>query len=362
MRSWPQVIAWASAAACSAPLTAAVPVEVRQQQLAPGVHQFTVPADGYVEDLNALAVITDAGVLVFDTTTRPSTARDILARIRKLTDKPIRYVVNSHWHPDHWSGNEVFAAGNPGVEIIATEQMRDFMLNMSPLWPRRLPEALATQEKTVAANEAKGVGPAGQPLTAELRGQIATELQLIRDMVGEQVNVRRTYPTLTYDERMVIRLGGREIQLLSVTGDAAGTTVLYLPAERILSTGDAVSWPLPYYTPPIREHAASLRQLATLDTAIIVPGHGPAMRDRSYLLLEAELFEEIVRQVEAALRGGTLTLEEVQAKVSLPDLQRRFEALDPDVAPNWKAWTDGLVRNAFIDLRDSKMPPTPPAR
>jgi cyclase len=354
VRLLPQAIAWASAAISWAPSTAAVPVEVRQQQLADGVYQFTVAADGYVEDLNSLVVVGDADVLVFDTTTRPSTARTILKRIRAITRKPIRYVVNSHWHPDHWSGNEVFAAANPGVEIIATEQMRGYMLNMRPFLAARQPQTLARLEKRVAENHAKGVGPNGEPLTPRLRHEIDTELAMIRDRVDEQVRLTPTYPTLTYDDRLVLRQGKREIQLLSVTGDAAGTTVLYLPGEGILATGDTVSWPLPYYTPPIREQAASLRRLAALDPRILVPGHGPTMRNLDFLKLEAAMFEEVVRQVEAALRGGAGTIEEVIAKVNFDAMKARFTPLDPDIAPNWDTWTAGLVRNAFVDLRDSK--------
>src|SRR4029079_2831569 len=134
-------------------------------------------------------------------------------------------------------------------------------------------------------------------------------------MGGEQLKVKRTYPTLTYADRMTLRHGGREFQFISVTGDAAGTTVLYLPKERILITGDAVSYPLPYYTPPLSQHARSIRELAALDPAIVVPGHGPAFRDTTYMLLEAELFEDVLRQAQAALRNGAATIDEVQARV-----------------------------------------------
>ena len=176
-------------------------------ELADGVYQFTVKADGYVEDLNSLVLVGDEDVLVFDTTTRPSTARDILRRIRAITDKPIRYVVNSHWHPDHWSGNEVFAAANPGVEIIATEQMAGFMRNMRPYLASFQPRSLARLEKRVAENHAKGVGPGGEPLTPQLRREIDTELAMIRDRVDEQVALTPTFPTLTYDDRLVLRQG-----------------------------------------------------------------------------------------------------------------------------------------------------------
>src|SRR3954464_11623987 len=123
------------------------PVEISKTELAPGIFQFTVASDGYVEQLNSVAIVNDADVLVFDTTTRPSTAEEIIAEIRKITGKPVRFVVNSHWHPDHWSGNQAYAAAFPGLEIIATEKERDLMLNLSAFYPSYIPKGLAAQEK-----------------------------------------------------------------------------------------------------------------------------------------------------------------------------------------------------------------------
>jgi glyoxylase-like metal-dependent hydrolase (beta-lactamase superfamily II) len=330
------------------------PVEISRTELAPGIYQFTVASDGYVEQLNSIAIVNDSDVLVFDTTTRPSTARTILAEIRKITPKPVRFVANSHWHPDHWSGNEVFAAADPQLEIIATEKERDLMLNLSAFYPSYIPKGLAAQEKSVAEQFASNKRPDGSALTPELRKQIALELQQIRDMTAEQLKVHRTYPTLTYTDQLILRHGGREFRFRSVTGDAAGTTTLYLPKERILITGDAVSYPLPYYTPPLSEHAKSLRELAALNPAIVVPGHGPAFHDTGYMLLEAELFEDVLRQTQAALRNGAVSIDDVQAKVDLSAFRDRFAHGDADIARQFPTFVQGMVRKAYIELRDSK--------
>jgi cyclase len=352
------VIGWA-APGFAQPMT---PVAISRTELAPGVHQFTVAADGYVEQLNSVAVIGDDEVLVFDTTTRPSTARTILSEIRKLTSKPVRTVVNSHWHPDHWSGNEVFADAYPALQIVATEQERDFMMNVAAMWPRTMPVGLAAAEKEAADMLASGLERPGVPLTPAKRAAVALELGHIRDRVAEQLKVRRTYPTVTYTDRLTLRRGGREMQLISVTGDAAGTTVLWLPKERILLTGDAVSYPLPYYTPPLSEHARSLRMLASLNPAIIVPGHGPAFRDTSYMMLEAELFEEVIRQTRAALQGGAVTIDDVQARLNFDTLKARFVSHDPSVRDEFDGYAKRMARRAYIELRDSKeIPPPQPA-
>jgi cyclase len=99
-------------------------VAVEKVQIADGIYQFSTAPDGYVPNGNSVVIVNEKDVLIFDTFSRPSTSRTVLAEIRKITDKPVRYVVNSHHHPDHWSGNEVYAEAFPNLEIIATEQSR----------------------------------------------------------------------------------------------------------------------------------------------------------------------------------------------------------------------------------------------
>ena len=331
---------------------AMAPVTVTRTELADGVHQFTVASDGYVEHLNSVAIVTRAGVVVFDTTARPSTARTILAELRKLTDQPVRYVVNSHWHLDHWSGNEVFAAAFPGVEIIATEQERELMLNMAPSWATTLPAAVEAQARLVAEQAASGFVAPGVPLTPERRRADALDLERSKDLLAEQLAARRVYPTLTYVGRLTLHLGGREFRFISATGDAAATTVLLLPNERILITGDVVTWPLPYYTPPLSEHAKSIRELARLEADIVVPGHGPAFRDKAYMTLQAELFEAILQQVRDALRAGRVSLDDVQQAVDVASFRERFARGDAVIADAFQGFVRGMVRRAWIELRD----------
>ena len=113
---------------------------------------ITAP-DGYVPNGNSVVIVNANDVLVFDTFTRPSTARTVLAEIRKLTDKPVRYVVNSHHHPDHWSGNEVYAQAFPGLEIIASEETRQFMLNIANAWPAVFTENLRQDQADLGNTE-----------------------------------------------------------------------------------------------------------------------------------------------------------------------------------------------------------------
>src|SRR5215212_2872642 len=76
---------------------------------------------------NAVAILSDEGVLVFDSNGTPAASAAVLAEIRKLTDQPVKYVVNSHWHWDHWYGTETYTHAFPGVQVVAHEKTRTMM-------------------------------------------------------------------------------------------------------------------------------------------------------------------------------------------------------------------------------------------
>src|SRR6185295_5149196 len=79
---------------------------------------------------NNVVIINDAGVMLVDTGTTPANARRFVADVRLITTKPIRYVVNTHWHYDHTDGNQIFG---PGVQIIAAEYLRNAIVNFDVL-------------------------------------------------------------------------------------------------------------------------------------------------------------------------------------------------------------------------------------
>lgn len=328
--------------------------QITRTQLADGVFHLQAGADGYVANTNMVVVVNDRDVLLFDASTRPSTARAVLAEIRKITDKPVRYVVNSHWHPDHWSGNEVFAEAFPGVDFVTTEQTKIYMMSMGNFFAVRFKDRLAQFEVTYAKEMATGKDDEGNVLTAQQRADETAFMERYRSFAAEMQAVRRTYPTLTYADELRLGRGAQEIVLMSVTGDAEGTTVMYLPKAKILVTGDAVSYPLPYTTPPPSRHARSLRRLAQLDAAMIVPGHGPVFHDKNFLALEAELLEGVVDRVRASLRKGLYTVADVQKDVSVEDFRARFTRGDPALDRNFVAWAYGVIRLAYLEARDNQ--------
>lgn len=325
---------------------------VERTEIAEGVYQFTSAPDGYVKLLNSVAIVTDRDVVIFDTDTRPSTARVILAEIRKITPKPVRYVVNSHWHPDHWSGNEVYAEAFPDLEIIATSAAREFMRDIANAWPARFAANAAVNQAAIDSEQANHKDADGRPLTPDRLQRDIEEVRLYKEYAAEAATVHRTYPTLTYSDSLTLYHGGREFRFKSVTGDAVGTTVLYLPQDKVLLTGDVVSYPIPYTRPSPIAHAQSLRELARLDIRVIVPGHGPAFHDKDYLNLEAELLETVTAQVRAALERGVVTVADVQTAVHVDSLRPRFTHGDPALDDEFTNRVNNIARSAYLTLRD----------
>jgi cyclase len=341
-------------------LTFAVPsgaengVAVQKVQIADGIYQFITAPDGYVPNGNSVVIVSEKDVLVFDTFTRPSTARTVLAEIRKITDKPVRYVVNSHHHPDHWSGNEIYAQAFPNLEIIATEESRQLMLNIAKAWPPLWKANLAKDQADLDTEISTGKESDGTQLTEEDRRRDDEEVRLERDFVAEGADVERTYPTLTYGDSLTLYHGGREFRFMSVVGDADGTTVLYLPKEKILITGDVASYPIPYFTPPLSQHAKSLRKLAQIDADVIIPGHGPAWHDKNFLNLEADLFESIVNQVVKAEQQGLVTVDEIQNAVDVESFRLQFTHDNKALNAKFRRYVNRMIENASAEKRDGR--------
>ena len=302
----------------------AVPLE--HTEVAPGIHVFTTAPDGYVQNGNSLVIIDPDGVLVFDTFTRPSTAKTLVAEIRKLTKAPVRTIVNSHWHPDHWFGNQALLEAFPGAEVVTSEETRRLLLTTEGTWKPRF--------------------------EAELRKNPADSLG--RDFMREALTVTFRPPTITYGDQLVLHRGGREIRLISMVGDARGTTVLHVPALRLVATGDVLSGPVPYFTPPLGQHARSLRAIRALEPAIIVPGHGPVRKDTSDLDLELALFDSIVSQVRTACERGLITVDEVKKVVDVESLRPRFTNGDPALDEKFRRYVGRMVENAYREVRDDK--------
>jgi glyoxylase-like metal-dependent hydrolase (beta-lactamase superfamily II) len=124
-------------------------------KIADGIFLFTTPPYGDVGlDCNAVVIVGRDSVLVFDSNGTPAAAAAVLGKIRKITPHPVRYVVNSHWHWDHWYGTETYLHAFPDLRVIAHEKTRTMMMGPAlafnqPGIDTRLPAYLRSLEKKI---------------------------------------------------------------------------------------------------------------------------------------------------------------------------------------------------------------------
>jgi glyoxylase-like metal-dependent hydrolase (beta-lactamase superfamily II) len=282
---------------------------------------------------NVVVIVNEHDVTVFDSFTRPPTARMAIAEIRALTDKPVRTLINSHWHMDHWSGNDEFRKAFPGIQIIATAETRQYMTRMgSSFLIDGTRAGLGRSREALDAAIKTGRLADGTVLTDDVRKEREKDIDETARFVEEISGVPRVLPDTAFHDELTFWRGAREFRLFSMTGDATGSAVLYLPAEKILVTGDVFVSPPDGQGPPpwttnsyaIRPWLASLRRLEAFDTSVIVPGQGPAMRDDAYLRLTIELFAGIIGQVQSALERGIFKTDDVLAAVNVDAIGRRY--------------------------------------
>ena len=197
------------------------------------------------------------------------------------------------------------------------------------------------------------------PLTPEARARLEDGIATREQFVAEVKALPRVLPNVVYRDQMTFWSGRRELRLMTVTGDATGSTVLYLPQSRILVTGDVLVSPENGVGPPpwttnsyaVTPWLESLRRLEALDARVIVPGQGPAMPDKAYLRRTIELFAAVIGQVQAALAAGRVRLEEVQAAVDVDRIGREYTPGAP-LSESFKPWVAILARKAMQEALD----------
>jgi len=191
-------------------------------------------------DPNTGVVIGDDAVLVVDTQATPVMAGDVIRRIREVTDKPIKYVVMSHYHAVRVLGASAYGA----QEIIASQDTRDLIVERG---------------------------------AQDMKSEIERFPRLFRAV---ETIPGLTWPTLTFVGKMSLWLGKLEVQLLQLgRGHTKGDTVVWLPQQKILFSGDLVEFGATPYAGDayFQDWPATLDNLAALQPVALVPGRGDAL-------------------------------------------------------------------------------------
>jgi glyoxylase-like metal-dependent hydrolase (beta-lactamase superfamily II) len=227
-------------------------------------HAYAYTAEG---DPNTGIVVGDDAVMVIDTQATPVMAQDVVRRIREVTDLPIRHVVLSHYHAVRVLG----ASGYDAQNIIASRDTYDLIVERGE---------------------------------ADMKSEIERFPRLFRAV--ESVP-GLTWPTIVFEHRLSMRLGTLEVELLQLgRGHTKGDTVVWLPQERILFSGDLVEYAATPYTGDayLSDWPATLDAIAALAPAKLVPGRGATLQTPQDVKAGLDGTRAFVTEMFAAVKAG----------------------------------------------------------
>lgn len=319
-------------AALAAVLAAWAWVDGRAQAPPPvvsGAHRFEKVADGIYYatasgtmnvGANSPIVLTDEEALVVDSEITPAAGRALAADLKAITPKPIRYVVDSHYHYDHAHGNQVFI---DSAQVIGHDNTRKRLLTnvleqytyLSSVQP--VPARVDALRQRIAAEQ-------DPQQKAALERQVANSLAYLEQVKETKV----TPPAITFDRTMTIVRGGREMRLLYLgRGHTDTDVVVYLPKERIVATGDLMESVASYMGDSYPEEwIATLDRLRALDFDTVMPGHGVVFKGKTKI----EAFQRYLRDVIAqstALKKQGLTADAAAAKIDVTSYRNEFASI-----------------------------------
>jgi len=239
--------------------------EVTFTQLSENAWAYT--AEG---DPNSGVIVGDNACMVIDTTATPAMARDLIQRIRGVTDKPIKYVVLSHYHAVRVLGASAYFEEG-AQEIIASR---------------------GTWELIVERGE------------ADMKSEIERFPRLFQD-VGSIPGL--TWPTMVFERELTLHLGELEVKLMHIgPGHTKGDTIAWIPSQRVCFSGDLVEYNAGVYTgdAQLAEWPDTLERLRALRPEKLVPGRGPAMTNAADCEKAIEYTKKWVTDLYGAARAG----------------------------------------------------------
>ena len=276
---------------------------------------------------NSAVIVNDDDVVIVDDHASPAAAWVLLDEIKTLTNKPVRTVINTHFHYDHAHGNQIF---DNTVSIIGHEFTREMLTGGKsaemPLYKNYvtgLPNQIANLRQRVAAES-----------DATAKARLQTQLQTAESNAASQAELKPTPPNVTLRTNMTLYRGKREIQIRFLgRAHTAGDVVVYLPNEKMVITGDMLTSTLSNMSDAfVNEWATTLDELKKLDFTTVLPGHGDAFTDKAKI----DYFQAYLRDVwteVSRLKQQGVSAEDTSRRADLTKHRDHFPSITAPGVP-----------------------------
>ena len=325
--------------------TPARPLAHRFDRIADGVYA-AIPNGTVNVVSNSTIIINDNDVVIVDAHATPAAARALIEDVKTLTPKPVSYLIDTHYHWDHAHGNQAFIP--VGAQIIGHEYVRQMLLTntLESRSYRSFVDPVPGQIENIRKQLAAETDPAKKaPIEQRLAVQVAYAEAL--------KEITPTPPTLTYQTRMSMFRGSREIQLLFLgRGHTGGDTVVYLPKEKIIATGDLVVGSLPFMFMGdgfVNEWPDTMEKILQIDFETIIPGHGDPFKDKDRIRKYQSYLRDLWTRAGDLKKQG-LTPDDAAKKIDMTSHKADFPNLTaPGVDPR------AMLR--MYDVMDGRLAP-----
>jgi len=284
-------------------------------KVADGVYCAVARAQALINS-NAAIFVNSQDVLVMDTHSKPSAAAALIAQIRKeVTPKPVRYVVNSHFHWDHMQGNSAYRAGGNKVDFVASEPTKQLMGQETQ---SRLKAALEQVPKQIDSFKTRQ----DKATSAEEKAFCQDLIRQLQAYQAEMKSFSLELPTIAFAKSHVIKDRAHDLHVeFHGRAHTAGDVVVFCPQKRLVSTGDMIHGFLPYAGDAYpRLWPKTIDSVGGLAFDKILPGHGPVHQSRQRMTHLRNYIEELAARVAEGKKAGR-SAAELQKTITVASLK-----------------------------------------
>lgn len=299
---------------------------------------------------NTTVLLGDQSIMVIDAPNIVTATADI-ALIKQLSTKPVKFLVNTHWHPDHQRGNHTYKKAFPDVTILAHEKMPELMMSFEPGNLKRFInryELASEQLKT-------GKDKSGKPLTDSAKRAMMAQQTLLAETYQEIKTHTIQVPDMLIKDKITLDLGHFPVEILHLGAfDSKDPIVVYAKNAGVLISGDIVVHPIPYFFAGFPyESIRTLEKLNSMEFTKLIPGHGPLLTDHQYVNDVLELMkytrDRVMKEVHA--RGSLFTnVDEIVKVIDVSTYRKKFAGNNQELGEFFDEAVDGLIRDLFYQI------------
>ena len=250
---------------------------------------------------NAAIIVQDDGVVVVDSESIPSAAREVIAAIKGITDKPVKFLVITHFHGDHFQGAQAYLSEWPGVQVISSDATRENIAKRGIPRMRRETLGLPARIESLKADLQRASGE-------KEKAQIQKNIDQAEAYFSELKGVQGVLPSLTVDHELTLQSKLHSVQIMWLgLAHTDGDLFVYVPDAKVIATGDALHKGTPTMTDAYPyEWIRTLDAAETLNFDTVIGGHGDVIHGKAMFEVWKQFFTDLMAGVaKVSAAGGT---------------------------------------------------------